>query len=92
MRLGSNVRRVRSARTPPLSQERLASAAGLHRNEIHLIERGAIEPRLSTLVALADGLGVSIDELLGGIEPPVEPSLALRDAGRPKEPRRRGRA
>jgi transcriptional regulator with XRE-family HTH domain len=69
---GSNVRQIRLAKTPPLSQERLASEVGLHRNEIGKIEQGTIEPRLTTLMILAEGLNVSVDELLGGLSAPVQ--------------------
>jgi transcriptional regulator with XRE-family HTH domain len=69
---GANVRQLRLSQDPPLSQERLASAVGLHRNEIGKIEQGAIEPRLTTLVILAEGLNVSLDELVTGLSAPVE--------------------
>ncbi len=82
---GANVRRARSARMPSLSQERLAFITGLHRNEIAKIEQGTIEPRLSTLLTLAKGLGVSADELLDGLWAPVErrhsPSSVRRTEG-----------
>jgi transcriptional regulator with XRE-family HTH domain len=69
---GENVRRVRTAKTPRCSQERLALATRLHRTEIGKIEQGMVEPRLTTLFILADGLGVTIDELLAGLEVPLE--------------------
>lgn len=69
---GANVRRVRVAKRPRCSQERLAHLTGLHRTEIGRIEQGAVEPRLSTLVILADGLGVPVGELLGGLWVPQE--------------------
>jgi transcriptional regulator with XRE-family HTH domain len=69
---GANVRRARLAKHPPCSQERLSHATGLHRTEIGKIEQGAVEPRLSTLFILADGLSVSVDELLDGLSVPVE--------------------
>ncbi len=47
-----------------LSQERLARASSLHRTEISLLERAEREPRLSTIVRLADGLGVPASALL----------------------------
>lgn len=50
------------------SQEGLAAACGLHRTEISLLERGAREPRLSTIVRLARGLGVKPAALLDGIK------------------------
>ncbi|HLH13471.1 MAG TPA: helix-turn-helix transcriptional regulator [Solirubrobacteraceae bacterium] len=69
---GANVRRVRISKTPPFSQERLADSTRLHRTEIGKIEQGAVEPRLTTLYILADGLGVTIDDLLAGLWVPAE--------------------
>jgi transcriptional regulator with XRE-family HTH domain len=69
---GANVRRLRTARSPGFSQEWLSSATRLHRTEIGKIEQGAVEPRLSTLAILADGLGVTVDDLLAGLWVPVE--------------------
>ena len=51
-----------------ISQERLGFRASLHRTEISLLERGAREPRLSTIVRLARALGVTPTELLDGIK------------------------
>jgi transcriptional regulator with XRE-family HTH domain len=50
-----------------LSQEALGFAAGLHRTEISLLERGIRLPRIDTLVKLAGGLQVPVEELLDGI-------------------------
>ena len=69
---GANVRRVRTAKSPHCSQERLSHTTGLHRTEIGKIEQGVVEPRLTTLYILADGLGVSVDELLAGLWVPTE--------------------
>ena len=51
-----------------ISQERLGFRADLHRTEISLLERGAREPRLSTIVRLARALEITPTELLDGIE------------------------
>jgi transcriptional regulator with XRE-family HTH domain len=67
-----NVRRLRAAKSPGFSQERLSGATKLHRTEIGKIEQGHVEPRLTTLVILADGLGVTVDELVEGLPVPVE--------------------
>ena len=64
-RFGENLRLQRQ-RTG-LSQERLAFACKLHRTEISLLERGAREPRLTTILRLARALGVAPAELLDGI-------------------------
>jgi transcriptional regulator with XRE-family HTH domain len=69
---GANVRRVRLAKTPRCSQERLSDATRLHRTEIGKIEQGIVEPRLTTLLILADGLGVSLDDLVAGLWVPLE--------------------
>jgi transcriptional regulator with XRE-family HTH domain len=78
---GANVRRVRHERD--YSQERLADQVRLHRTEIGKIEQGIVEPRLSTLVVLADGLGVSLDELVAGIAVPQERKPSPSSAGKP---------
>jgi transcriptional regulator with XRE-family HTH domain len=69
---GANVRRVRGTQRPYCSQERLAHATRLHRTEIGRIEQAAVEPRLSTLIILADGLSVGVEELLDGVWVPQE--------------------
>lgn len=69
---GENVRRARMAMNPPCSQERLAHLTRLHRTEIGKIEQGEVEPRLSTLVILANGLQVGLDQLVDGLSVPSE--------------------
>ena len=59
---GENLRAQRER--AGLSQERLSALARLHRTEISLIERGRRDPRLSTVVRLADALGVPAAALL----------------------------
>lgn len=56
---------VRSRRLAAgLSQEKLAEAADLHRNEVGLIERGAHSPSLDSLAAVARALDLSASELI----------------------------
>lgn len=62
----ANLRRARTQ--VGLSQERLAAVCAFHRTEISLLERGEREPRLSTLVRLARGLGVPPAALLEGLD------------------------
>ncbi|MEN9724160.1 MAG: hypothetical protein RJB38_2146 [Pseudomonadota bacterium] len=62
MRFGQTVRRIRLKQG--LSQERYAELAEVHRNYVGLIERGERSPTLSNLVRLANGLGISLSELL----------------------------
>jgi transcriptional regulator with XRE-family HTH domain len=59
---GRVLRRVRRERD--LSQEALADKAGLARNHVSEIERARRDPRLTTLVHLADALGMDLGELL----------------------------
>jgi putative transcriptional regulator len=59
-------KRVRDARVSAgLTQAGLAEAAGVTDETVSRIERGAYEPAVSTAVALADALGVSLDALTG---------------------------
>lgn len=46
-----------------ITQEALAHASGMHVNAIGEIERGARDPRATTLVRLADALGMTQAEL-----------------------------
>jgi transcriptional regulator with XRE-family HTH domain len=80
-RFGANVRRLRVAKDPPCSQERLSYATRLHRTEIGRIEQGMVEPRLTTLMILADGLDVTVDELLRDLSVPRERRPAANGGG-----------
>jgi len=59
---GKRVRELRKKRK--LSQERLAEEAGLDRSFMSGIERGVENPTLYTIQAIADGLGVSVGQLM----------------------------
>lgn len=71
--LGRRLSNLREARG--LTQEVVAEAAGMSRNHYQLLETGLsnrrtkrpANPRLSTLVALSDVLGVSVPELVTAI-------------------------
>jgi transcriptional regulator with XRE-family HTH domain len=69
---GLNLRCLRTARDPLISQERLALDTGLHRTAVGKIERGIVEPRLTTLMVLAKRLCIGLDELVAGLEAPNE--------------------
>lgn len=69
---GANVRRLRLGGRRPLSQEMVSERTRLHRTEIGKIEQGTVEPRLTTLVILADALDVTLDELVAGLWVPLE--------------------
>ncbi|HID57335.1 TPA: XRE family transcriptional regulator [Candidatus Poribacteria bacterium] len=62
--LGKRLQRLR--RQAGLSQEELAERAGISRVTIARIETGEQSPRYETLIALAKGLGSSLDQLLLG--------------------------
>jgi transcriptional regulator with XRE-family HTH domain len=69
MDFGSRIRAAR--RAAGLSQEELARRAGMSLKGMGDIERGDIEdPHYSSLSKIADGLGMSIGELLEE-EPPL---------------------
>jgi transcriptional regulator with XRE-family HTH domain len=64
------------------TQQALADAAGLHRNQIGFLESGKREPSLSTLLIVAQTLGVPVQELVGGLAVPKKRRPARRQRGR----------
>lgn len=82
---GKNLRHCRHGAR--LSQQELGQLASLHRTEISLLERGIREPRLGTIVKLADGLSVALKELLEGLD--WQPTTSGgQSTGDPKRPER----
>jgi transcriptional regulator with XRE-family HTH domain len=67
--LGKRIRALR--RQANLSQEDVAERVGLTRTSITNIERGRQQLQVHTLVAIADTLGVRLDELLAHEEQPA---------------------
>jgi transcriptional regulator with XRE-family HTH domain len=59
--LGQAIEELR--REAGLTQEGLAERVGTEFNRIGELERGAIDSRFSTLLRLARGLGVELDEI-----------------------------
>jgi transcriptional regulator with XRE-family HTH domain len=53
-----------------ISQEELAHRAGLSRTGMGFLETGKRWPRLDTLMKVADGLNIAVDELLKGLHKP----------------------
>ena len=70
-RFAATVRALRQRR-PGYSQEALAADARLHRTEMSKIECGERDPRLSTLLILAEALDVSLDVLADGLRAPKQ--------------------
>lgn len=65
--VGAKVRRQRRLRE--LTLDGLARAAGISKSILSEIERNRTNPTIATLWRLANALGFSIAELLGGNEP-----------------------
>jgi len=51
-----------------VSQEAFADHCGLHRTAMSLIERGKRVPNLRTLVTISRGFGITVSELLRGVD------------------------
>jgi transcriptional regulator with XRE-family HTH domain len=64
-RFAENLRRARLAKG--LTQEDLADASDLHRTHISLLEKAKRDPKLTTIAKLAEGLGTTPGQLLGGL-------------------------
>lgn len=60
------------------SQEILAIYAGVHRQEVGLIERGKREPKLTTILKLMRALKVEPNELFDGVKLPKPLPLSER--------------
>jgi transcriptional regulator with XRE-family HTH domain len=70
MDIGGRIRAARKAAN--LSQEELARRAGVPLNRVGRIETGVVmDPHFSTLNSIAEGLGVSVSELLEDERPLV---------------------
>lgn len=63
MVFGERLRAIRNDRN--LSQEEMAGIIGLTRSQVANLEATRSDPTVPTLVAVARGLGVSVDFLLG---------------------------
>ena len=53
-----------------ISQEELAHRSGLSRTGMGFLETGKRWPRLDTMMKVAEGLNISVDELLKGVHKP----------------------
>ena len=72
--LGKRIRELRSKKG--FSQESFADHCGLHRTYMGGIERGEHNLTLQTALTISKGLGISMSELLTGIEKHVEGTKA----------------
>lgn len=66
VRFGENLARCREG--ADVSQEELGFRASIHRTEVSLLERGERMPRVDTAMRIAGSLGISLDELVAGME------------------------
>src|ERR1700761_7478999 len=64
---GANLRLARQTRG--FSQQQLASMAGVTRQAVSAVESGHSDPSLRVALALAQALGLSVEELFGPGEP-----------------------
>lgn len=64
VRIGQRIRELRTARSPRVSQARLANDVGLSRVSMANIERGRHRVQVHVLYAIARVLSVSVTELL----------------------------
>ena len=63
---GKNLARCREG--ADVSQEELGFRASIHRTEVSLLERGERMPRVDTAMRIAGSLGISMDDLVTGME------------------------
>lgn len=77
--LGAHIRAARVRRD--MTQDELGAAVGVLGDTIGRIERGAFEPSLSTMVALAEVLGGTVDAFIRGsakaARPPAKATAPL---------------
>jgi len=67
--LAALARRIKGLRKQRgFSQEAFADHAGLHRVAVGWIEQGKRVPSLKTLVKISQGFGISLSELLKGVD------------------------
>jgi transcriptional regulator with XRE-family HTH domain len=82
--VGSELRRVRESRK--LSLRNVASAVGVSASLLSQVETGKTQPSVSTLYALVNYLGISLDGLPPGRAPPRSGSRTRSSRRRRPEP------
>ena len=68
-RLGRRVAALRG----DVSQREFASRAELDPGTVSRVERGAMDPSISTLAKVASALGVTLEDIIRDSDPPVDP-------------------
>lgn len=61
-KLGAKIKELREEKE--IDQKSFAFDCDIGRTQLYMIEKGRTNPRLLTLIKIADGLEISIDELL----------------------------
>jgi transcriptional regulator with XRE-family HTH domain len=85
--LGAELRKVREARK--LSLRAVASAVGVSASLLSQVETGKTQPSVSTLYALVNFLGISLDSLMGhGPAQSAPLGLTASDDTQPRDPAR----
>lgn len=64
-KLGAKIKRLREEKE--IDQKSFAFDCEIGRTQLYMIEKGRTNPRLLTLMKIADGLEISVDELLKNI-------------------------
>lgn len=85
--VGSELRRVREARK--LSLRAVASAVGVSASLLSQVETGKTQPSVSTLYALVNHLGISLDGLMGTSRSMAAPLVLGTSASSAPDPDRR---
>lgn len=62
IKIGRKIKEIRLSRG--LLQKELGALAGITTQRIHSLEIGEMLPRLTTLVKIAEGLGISVFDIL----------------------------
>ena len=73
-RLGKRIRELRSQKG--FSQESFADHCALHRTYMGGIERGEHNLTMNTVLTISKGLGITMSELLAGMEKETETAAA----------------
>ncbi|WP_067036909.1 helix-turn-helix domain-containing protein [Allomuricauda sp. CP2A] len=62
VKLGTRIKELREEKG--VDQKSFAFDCGIGRTQLYMIENGKTNPRLTTLLKISEGLGISVSELL----------------------------